>query len=66
MGMGEWILVLVIVVLFFGARRLPGLGAALGKALRNVRGSVRTEPPAKPPGGSAPRSLPGPRDGGGA
>ena len=33
MGMWELILVFAIVVLFFGASRLPGLGEGLGKAL---------------------------------
>jgi sec-independent protein translocase protein TatA len=41
MGMTELILILAIVVLFFGASRLPGLGEALGKALRNLRGAAR-------------------------
>jgi sec-independent protein translocase protein TatA len=41
MGMTELILILAIVVLFFGASRLPGLGDALGKALRNLRGAAK-------------------------
>lgn len=40
LGMGEMLLVLLVVLLLFGARRLPELGGALGKGLREFRRSV--------------------------
>jgi sec-independent protein translocase protein TatA len=40
MGMWELILVFAIVVLFFGASRLPALGDGLGKALRNLKSAA--------------------------
>ncbi len=43
MGMGELLVVLFIVVLFFGASRLPALGEGLGKALRSLKGAVSGE-----------------------
>jgi sec-independent protein translocase protein TatA len=63
MGIAELLLVLFIVLLFFGASRLPALGQGLGKALRNVKGAVGTD--ANPTRGEAPpRELPPrPKDG---
>jgi sec-independent protein translocase protein TatA len=37
MGIGELIVVLVVIVLVFGASRIPQLGDALGKGVRNFR-----------------------------
>jgi sec-independent protein translocase protein TatA len=49
MGMWELILVFAIVLLFFGATRLPALGEGLGKALKNLKAAagsaVKDEPP---------------------
>jgi sec-independent protein translocase protein TatA len=33
----HWLIILIILVLFFGPSRLPGLGASLGKALRGFK-----------------------------
>jgi sec-independent protein translocase protein TatA len=38
---GELIIVLIILVLLFGAKRLPELGASLGEAIQNFRKSFR-------------------------
>lgn len=37
----EWGIVLFIVILLFGTKRLPELGAGLGKAIRNFKKSYR-------------------------
>ncbi len=37
LGPGELILVLAIVLLIFGASRLPQIGEGLGKAVRNLK-----------------------------
>ncbi len=39
-GPTELILALVIVLILFGAGRLPEIGGAMGKAIREFRGSV--------------------------
>ncbi len=39
-GMTELLVVLVIVVAIFGARRLPELGSGLGKAIKNFKAGV--------------------------
>lgn len=39
MGMGEILVVLVVVLLVFGANKIPQLGDALGKGIRNFKKS---------------------------
>lgn len=36
-GMGEWLIILVIVLIIFGASKLPQLGHGLGAAIKNFR-----------------------------
>ena len=40
-GMPELILILVVFVMLFGAQKLPELGAAIGKAIREFKKSVK-------------------------
>ena len=40
-GMWEMILVFMVVLLLFGAKRLPEIGSALGKGIREFKSSVR-------------------------
>jgi sec-independent protein translocase protein TatA len=42
-GMQEVLLILVVVLLLFGAKRLPEIGGGLGRAIRNFR-RASTEP----------------------
>jgi len=39
--MGEIILIFLVVLLLFGAKRLPEIGSALGKGIREFKSSVR-------------------------
>jgi sec-independent protein translocase protein TatA len=39
--MGEMIFVFLIVLLLFGAKRLPEIGSSLGKGIREFKSSVR-------------------------
>src|SRR2546430_16287857 len=36
-GMGELIVILLIVLVVFGANKLPGIGDALGRSIRNFK-----------------------------
>lgn len=64
LGMGELILLFLVVLLLFGAKRLPEIGASLGKGIREFKGSVReieneikmSDPPRKVPPPSPARS----------
>lgn len=40
-GMGEMVLIFLVVLLLFGAKRLPEIGSALGKGIREFKGSIR-------------------------
>ena len=41
LGVGEMILIFLVVLLLFGAKRLPEIGSALGKGIREFKSSVR-------------------------
>ncbi len=61
MGFWELLLILLVVLLFFGAGKLGGLGAGLGKAARGFKDALTPEPPSKAPPPAprqAPRELP--------
>ena len=40
-GMWEMILIFTVVLLMFGAKRLPEIGSSLGKGIREFKSSVR-------------------------
>ncbi len=57
-GLPEMLLIVLIIVIIFGARRLPELGKSLGEGIKNFKKSIsskerdndksdRTEPPSK-------------------
>ena len=50
LGLPEMLLVLVIIILIFGASRLPELGRGVGEGIRNFKRSVRDEPAGKKEG----------------
>lgn len=41
LGMWELLLIFFIILLFFGARRLPEIGSSLGKGIREFKDSVQ-------------------------
>ncbi len=41
LGMGEFLIIFFIVVLLFGARKLPALGQAMGSAILNFRKGIK-------------------------
>ena len=42
-GIGEILLVLALVILFFGAKRIPQIARGVGEGIRNFRQSVKEE-----------------------
>ena len=42
-GMPELIIILVIILIIFGAGKLPEIGAGMGKAIRNFKSSTKDE-----------------------
>lgn len=65
LGFGEILMLMVIFLLLFGAKRLPEIGSSMGKGIREFKKSMREvtdelERPAPPP--AEPRRLPAPED----
>jgi sec-independent protein translocase protein TatA len=42
-GMGELIVILLIVLVVFGANKLPGIGDALGRSIKNFKRASNVE-----------------------
>jgi len=42
-GFTEILLILVVILLFFGVRRLPEIGSSLGKAIREFQKAMKGE-----------------------
>ena len=43
LGMGEAVIILVVVLLLFGGRKLPELGSSMGKALTNFKKGMKED-----------------------
>jgi sec-independent protein translocase protein TatA len=50
LGIWEILLILVLVVFLFGARRLPDIARGLGEGIRNFRSSLRGDDQERGPG----------------
>ncbi len=64
-GIPELLVIFLIVLLFFGAKRLPEIGSSLGKGIREFKDSIsgvdeeiKREIPSGEPRSSQPRSTP--------
>lgn len=59
-GIPELLIVLVIILLIFGASRLTEVGSSLGKGIREFRKAVREdeEPKVEPPANSDSKTTP--------
>jgi sec-independent protein translocase protein TatA len=55
MGFWELLVLLLVVLLFFGASKLPAIGEGLGKAIKGFKESMGSEPPSKKPAPPAER-----------
>jgi len=52
-GGWEWVIIIIAILLIFGARRLPEIGKSLGQGIRafkkELRGDSSNSPQEKPP-----------------
>jgi sec-independent protein translocase protein TatA len=48
LGVPELLIILLIVLIIFGASKLPQLGKGLGQGLRNFKDSVKNDEPPPP------------------
>jgi sec-independent protein translocase protein TatA len=58
LGAWELILVLVIVVFLFGARRIPDIARGLGEGIRNFKSGLRGDEGKNGPEGNRPEGPP--------
>jgi len=65
LGFTEIAILLLIVVLFFGAKRIPEIGASIGKGIKEFKRGLKDEPPQDPPE-SSDSALPPASSGAGA
>jgi TatA/E family protein of Tat protein translocase len=56
LGFTEIAILLLILVLFFGAKRIPEIGASIGKGIKEFKRGLKTEDVPEPPASDA--SLP--------
>lgn len=48
LGMPELIIILVIIVIIFGAGKLPEIGGGIGKGIRNFKDATKKDDEPKP------------------
>lgn len=48
LGMPELIVILVIIVIIFGAGKLPEIGSGIGKGIKNFKDATKSEDTPKP------------------
>jgi sec-independent protein translocase protein TatA len=60
--MGELLIVLFVILLVFGANKIPQLGDGLGRAIRNFKKGLADPPAAPPPAAGPPASPDAPRE----
>ena len=56
LGMPELLVILVIVVIIFGAGKLPEIGAGIGKGIKNFKDATKDEEAKKIDGDNKPDS----------
>ncbi len=44
LGMPELVIILVIIVIIFGAGKLPEIGSGIGKGIKNFKNATKNEP----------------------
>ncbi len=47
LGMPELVVILVIIVIIFGAGKLPEIGSGIGKGIKNFKEATKKEEPPK-------------------
>ena len=56
LGVPELLIILLIVIIIFGANKLPQLGKGIGQGLRNFKESIKSEDPPPPPPPAGPKT----------
>jgi sec-independent protein translocase protein TatA len=53
----HWLIILAILLLFFGPSKLPGLGSSLGKAIRGFKAGLNEIDPNQPAESARPEQI---------
>ncbi len=61
-GGGELLIILFIVLLLFGAKKLPGLAGSIGTSMKELRRAAREDDVAEDDGGTSSRTEDHPLD----
>jgi sec-independent protein translocase protein TatA len=56
LGVPELLIILLIVIIIFGANKLPQLGKGIGQGLKNFKESIKGEEPPPPPPPAGPKT----------
>jgi sec-independent protein translocase protein TatA len=48
-GGGEWVLILLVLLLLFGGTKLPALAKGLGQSMKEFKKAARDDEPPSPP-----------------
>ncbi|MBI1884170.1 MAG: twin-arginine translocase TatA/TatE family subunit [Chlamydiae bacterium] len=54
-GGSEWIVILLIILLLFGAKRLPEIAKSLGKGIKEFKKAIKGEDDEEPKDPNAPK-----------
>ena len=47
-GIGEWIVVLLVILVLFGAKKIPDLAKGIGKGIKDFKKALKDEDEEKP------------------
>ena len=61
-GVGELVLIVIVLLLLFGAKRIPEIGRGVGGALRNFKGEMMPDDPGADQERLPPEDPDAPRD----
>jgi sec-independent protein translocase protein TatA len=56
LGLPELLIILLIVIIIFGASKLPQLGKGFGQGLRNFKDAIKGDEPPPPPKDAGPKT----------
>lgn len=58
-SIAHWLIILAILLIFFGPSKLPGLGSSLGKAIRGFKAGLNEDPTADTTASKNPEQISG-------
>ena len=47
-GVGEWLIILLVILVLFGAKKIPDLAKGIGKGIKDFKNAIKDEDDEKP------------------